>query len=56
MFLPCDLNEGITTSKDVEFEETLDEKFLPCDLNEGITTKPLSMSDIDPPVNFYLVT
>ena len=37
-FLPCDLNEGITTNW---FHPTLRRsylQFLPCDLNEGITT------------------
>jgi len=38
LFLPCDLNEGITTKSIDATPDQAPTKFLPCDLNEGITT------------------
>jgi len=41
-FLPCDLNEGITTVLCSRgYPRVLGDQFLPCDLNEGITTSLL---------------
>ena len=54
-FLPCDLNEGITTSVHLQSRDQNSLEFLPCDLNEGITTsKASSVSLISS--HFYLVT
>jgi len=56
VFLPCDLNEGITTFSYHTSREKYIGLFLPCDLNEGITTDAEDVVVLKHLVCFYLVT
>ena len=53
-FLPCDLNEGITTHGHNRQIIGIIISFLPCDLNEGITT--ITAHPIPMGVSIYVFT